>query len=892
MNKKFFFIPVAAFLVCSTLFFTNLDNKILDLFQRALPSTKESPKVLMVNIDDTAIQEIGIWPLSRDIYAESLYVLKNLGAAQAVFDLSFIDKSPAKVDENYVTQTLPSYIQNDFELLLQSVNEKGIQEAVSEAQNSILTSTSYVIRPLDEILAQSLSFFGNSFTNITMSEDVALSDDDRNFLQNYVALENVVSEADDLTPSADSIMPSLRMLVEKSAGSGFVNADPDTDGYIRRLHLVIKSGEKYYGQLIFVPILKYYGNPQVVVSKNSIVLKDALVNGEKKTLKIPRDRDGSVILKFPKKNYIDYNYISLWDIYRISLIENSLAKTVAQMDESGLFSLLDDSPQDAYATVAYLKNELMNGENPELDVTFENYFAYRKAFIENLEYALSDEYYQILAEEISDDEELVQSVNETFQIARSNFEVFKTSSADLEKQVRDAMCIFGTSATSTTDYGLTLYEEHYPNPGVHYTLANQLLSLDFISDAPAAISFAFAFVLCFGMTFLNLKLKGTGRQIALGLVFTAFSVLVLFVCFVASRIYIGAAIPFSSTFVTFVALTVLGFVTASKDKKFITNAFGQCLSKEVVKEIVEHPESFKLGGQKLEMTAIFTDIQKFSSFSELLTAGELVALLNYYLTKMSDIIMDERGTVDKYEGDAIIALVGAPVKMNDHAERAVRAAIKMKQAELVMNEEIKKIAAEPKPENFDDELYSAFSILVKNGKTIFTRIGINSGEMIAGYMGSENKKNYTMMGNNVNLASRLEGVNKQYSTGGILISESTKNLLGDAFVLRRLDRVQVVNVNTPLRLYEPMALKSEADEGLVEYVSSWESAMDLFEEGKYAESLDKFNELVQKSRQDNVLKYYIRLISDFFAKGKVPEEADGIGVAYNSELRAFRLLQK
>lgn len=124
-------------------------------------------------------------------------------------------------------------------------------------------------------------------------------------------------------------------------------------------------------------------------------------------------------------------------------------------------------------------------------------------------------------------------------------------------------------------------------------------------------------------------------------------------------------------------------MTASKDKKFITNAFSQCLSKDVVNQIVAHPESFKLGGENREMTA-----------------SELVALLNYYLTEMSDIIMEE------------------------------------------------------------------------NGKEIFTRIGINSGEMIAGYMGSENKKNYTMMGNNVNLASRLEGVNKQYSTFGILMSEA------------------------------------------------------------------------------------------------------------------------
>ena len=131
-------------------------------------------------------------------------------------------------------------------------------------------------------------------------------------------------------------------------------------------------------------------------------------------------------------------------------------------------------------------------------------------------------------------------------------------------------------------------------------------------------------------------------------------------------------------------------------------AFSQCLSKAVVNQIVANPNSFKLGGESVQMTAIFTDIQKFSSFSELLTASELVALLNYYLTEMSDIIMEEGGTIDKYEGDAIIALVGAPLKMEDHARRAVKAALKMKQSEKLMNAKIKEIASQPKPPEMDE----------------------------------------------------------------------------------------------------------------------------------------------------------------------------------------------
>lgn len=292
------------------------------------------------------------------------------------------------------------------------------------------------------------------------------------------------------------------------------------------------------------------------------------------------------------------------------------------------------------------------------------------------------------------------------------------------------------------------------------------------------------------------------------------------------------------------------------------------------------------------MSAIFTDIQKFSSFSELLTAKELGCLLNFYLTKMSDIIIDEKGTVDKYEGDAIVALVGAPVAMPDHAVHACAAAIKMKKAEQVMNQDIIRYSKNPKPSWMEESLYSAFKTLVANNKTIFTRIGINSGEMIAGYFGSEKKKNYTMMGNNVNLASRLEGVNKQYHTNGILISQSTKELIGDRFVVRSLDRVRVVNINTPIGLYELIEEKPIASPELLDYMQNWENAMAEFNNRNYTKAKELFSSLAEKNEKDNVAKYYIHLLDDYFLKGTFPKEADGEGVEFNPDDGVFKLLQK
>lgn len=462
----------------------------------------------------------------------------------------------------------------------------------------------------------------------------------------------------------------------------------------------------------------------------------------------------------------------------------------------------------------------------------------------------------------------------------------------LKNKLKGSLCIVGTCATSTSDYGVNQYEAQYPLPGVHYTVANQILNRDFVSETPLWVSILYALIPSFLIVFFTVRAKSTAGKIIPGFILMCASAAALLLFFYFTRIYAGACVPLASSFLTYILTILIEFFSASKDKKFITNAFSQCLSKDVVDQIVANPGSFKLGGESVQMTAIFTDIQKFSSFSELLTAGELVALLNYYLTKMSDIIMSQGGTIDKYEGDAIIALVGAPLKMQDHAVRAVRAAIKMKASEKLMNSEIEAIAANPMPPDMDEALYSAFCIMVKNGKKIFTRIGINSGEMIAGYMGSENKKNYTMMGNNVNLAARLEGVNKQYSTFGILISEATRELLGDEIVCRRLDKVQVVNVNTPLILYEPLAIREEASESLLSYASAWEEAMNLFDAEDYEEAHRRFTLFAEKNPSDKVAKYYVTLLEKFFLKGKAPREEDDFGVVYNSDLKCFRLLSK
>ncbi len=893
-------IPIISVAICSLLLLSPLDYKVADFFQRPLKSTEESREVVMIMVDDNAVEQIGTFPFSRTVYSQMLDNLKELGARSVVFDLSFLDHSQATVDETYVKESLPGYVNDYFGLLSDAAEEALVGFAdgdvdIDEAydyfdsqsrrySNELNTAISHVISPVDEILANSIKDFGNTFLTLTFETSDAFvpNAEEQKFLENYIALDNVSAENDTITPEFPGLTPALYDFITQAKSAGFVNAKPDSDGFIRHLHLVVKFKDKYYAQLVFRPILEQLGNPTVEITDHYIKAGN---------LKIPRSQNGSVIVKFPKKRFVKYNNLSLANIYFLTSMENTYLTNLKIMNDSGFFEDLDseENPWDAYETASYIKDELVYGEDKEMGITYDEYLRYRNIYYKASEAFLTDETEAYFCELWAEDADYV---HELFTEARTAFQKYMESHKKCEAKVKDAMCIIGTNASSTTDYGINQYEEKYPLPGVHYALANQILSNDFVDDSPAFISIIIALVMCLLYSLVTYRIKRTTPQIFIGIAAVVITAGLLLLYFLLTKQYIGAVVPIVSVFVSFIATTVAGFITANHDKKFITNAFSQCLSKEVVNEIVANPASFKLGGQRLEMTAMFTDIQKFSGFSELLTAGQLVALLNYYLTKMSDIIMEERGTVDKYEGDAIIALVGAPVQMEDHAQRACAAAIKMKAAEEEMNQEIAKIAIADKPADMDQELYDAFTIMVANKRKLFTRIGLNSGEMIAGYMGSENKKNYTMMGNNVNLASRLEGVNKQYSTGGIMISAATRALLGDQFIVRSLDSVRVVNVNTPIRLYELICEKEGADPKVVQYYSNWEIALKNFEAKRYDKALEQFKTLHQYRPDDNVAAYYIRMIEDFFIKGKYPTERDDVGVVYNPDDGVFKLMQK
>ncbi|MBF0206971.1 MAG: CHASE2 domain-containing protein [Oligoflexia bacterium] len=278
-------------------------------------------------------------------------------------------------------------------------------------------------------------------------------------------------------------------------------------------------------------------------------------------------------------------------------------------------------------------------------------------------------------------------------------------------------------------------------------------------------------------------------------------------------------------FGTYLWNTLINFYLSNKDKRFLKNAFGSYISPELIDEMHKSGRPPHLGGDVSLLTAFFTDIQGFSTFSEKLSAPRLVELLNEYLTVMTDILLEHRGTLDKYEGDAIIAFFGAPLPLPDHAIKSCQVALKMQAA----------LAQLRKKWSSEGDRWPTF---VHNMRM---RIGINSGEIVTGNMGSRSRMNYTMMGDAVNLAARLEAAAKQYGVF-VQLSQFTKSLTSELFEMRELDTVCVVGKSEPVTTFDLLGEKGNTAADLLSLRDIFHQGLALYKQQQWDQAIATFEQ--------------------------------------------------
>jgi len=383
--------------------------------------------------------------------------------------------------------------------------------------------------------------------------------------------------------------------------------------------------------------------------------------------------------------------------------------------------------------------------------------------------------------------------------------------------LKDKYVLFGFSAPGLFDLRSSPVDGVYPGVEIHATMLDNLLSGDFIKRAPIWMTLGTVMAMALACGVLASLFR---RPVGNAAVSVGFLAAPVFICtaFYIKGIWLPMVVQELAVLLTITLGLGVNYTMEGRQKRFIKNAFKQYLSPAVIDQIIRHPERLKLGGERRTLSIFFSDIQGFTSISEGLDPEDLTLLLNDYLTAMTEIIHQEGGTVDKYEGDAIIAFWNAPLELPDHAVRVVTAALRCQ----------KKLS----------EMGPAF--INRIGRDMFTRIGINTGLAVVGNMGSHSRFDYTMLGDAVNLAARLEGANKQFGTA-TMISESTCALMNDRFPVRELARLTVVGRTTPVTVYEPMPEEQyEAKKAMLE---TFNKGLRLFYKGEFDAAAEDFSRI-------------------------------------------------
>ncbi len=348
---------------------------------------------------------------------------------------------------------------------------------------------------------------------------------------------------------------------------------------------------------------------------------------------------------------------------------------------------------------------------------------------------------------------------------------------------KNKIVLIGATAIGIYDLRVTPFSSNMAGIEKHASVVDNILHKDFIYRTEASVYILiFFFAITLGITIPRL---GAKAGVALFLALFAGYLGIVYYLFVAKGIWFNLVYPASALFFGYTSQTAYRFFMEERRARDIRKMFSSYVSKRIVDELIRDPSKAKLGGDRKEITVLFSDIRGFTTFSEKHQPEEVVSLLNEYLGAMTEIVFEYEGTLDKFVGDAIMALWGAPIGQPDHAERAVKCA-------LAMIDKLKQLQAK----------------WASEGKYVIDiGIGINTGDMVVGNMGAEGKKmDYTVIGDNVNLGARLEGLTRKYNNH-IIISEYTYGKVKDIVVAKELDSVTVKGKENPVVVYDLVGLK-------------------------------------------------------------------------------------
>lgn len=411
----------------------------------------------------------------------------------------------------------------------------------------------------------------------------------------------------------------------------------------------------------------------------------------------------------------------------------------------------------------------------------------------------------------------------------------------MKELFKNKLVYIGSTALGAHDLRPSPIDSKMPGVYSHMNMSHMLLQQYFYQNTNESVKYSLIFLIIGMIIFFMVQKLGNPFLDAIVII------LILSICYFSDQYYFipeGYELKLFYCFFCFIACysynTFLKFYEANKEKKQIRGTFARYVAPTIVDEMLKDPDKLHVGGTKMDITCLFSDVRDFTKISEGLTATELASSLNMYMGAMTDIVFDTKGTLDKYIGDAIVAIWGAPLEIGNHAQYAVEGAIKMIEILPNINAEFEKL-----------------------GRPIFNiGIGLNSGECSVGNMGSDRIFSYTALGDNMNLGARLESLCKYYGTQ-ILISEMTLERLDLTNIKTRpIDKVIVKGKTTAVSIFEvlhPHHWMTKDPESLNFYLTAYS----LFQKREFAAAMDIFNQLTMANEEDKASKRFKELCKKY-----------------------------
>jgi len=747
--------------------FENLEIQLMDLhfklkntwqvrergagFTEEIKSPKLSNDIVIIGVDNRTLEQFGRWPFPRNVHADllnSFTRIKQQDHRESVILLDFLFNEIS--DRAFEDVILLKSIENNSRVALQTLHEK-VEIATTDREELI-----------------------NRF---------------RVLVEEHGEIKKIRGDLSEVTPNYGIESP-LRPYGEAISTYGHASYGADADKVYRRQQLVsrysVLAREIPLDDLTLDANLGIQGKGHIAWENvNGIIETVELPLTAEKIEELGRDISRRGLKRRRSGTDEEAYYIRSYEDHFIPAISLTLAlkyfnKTFEDVEVVYGSHILIPSP---------MRWDSDLGEWVQYDFS-------KKASVNNLRIPI-DKSGRMLINFMGGKSSTNPAEHQVFPVR--SYARFAGNSPGLDREDWPNTNGLGGKVVMVGAFSIGMADDEKPTPlglmfGVemHANALNTIIMDNFINRLPKRDNALILLSLTVLFAFLISRMRGLGWSIVILMGYLVVSFLTVTILFDSLGLLIDWALPTTAVVITFITVVIFRVLMAERDKRQIKSVFGQFIASELVDELVVSPP--ELGGDYVNGTVMFTDIRGFSTLSERLSAQQLVDLLNEYLTLMSNNIVNAYGgTLDKYIGDAIMAFWGAPKVQEDHAIRACKSAIAQMRILEKFNPKFKE----------------------KYGCTITTGIGINPGSrenesLMVSYMGSEGRKNYTAMGDSVNLASRLEGVNKEYRTT-IIISRDTYELIrdDDGFIVRELDDIRVKGRNKPVTIFELVDYEGE-----------------------------------------------------------------------------------